>query len=379
MSLRQALATFASVAHKPHWLIAFSAGADSVLLLDLAVEAALRSADIRVTAFYLHHYSTPVESERRRAISFMASRARQLLGDRFAFCELSSDITMRAHRLRRSWEHTASLVRRRHLERLARRLGGAQVFTGHQLSDYRETLQLRAERCVPRSAWPALSVHDSNTDFLRPLAFFTREQVRAFARDRGLSWFEDPSNSDTSIARNRLRATEQPGENILVPPEHCTDTSQPKPRRVHPREMRMPETEWRNLAPVMRARAVYQAWQQLFIVKRFTRNDFARAQRLPFSLRPFFAHAENFPEGEFIVFRRGLGSMSLNSRATQNSMRGDAITRAVKLRQPYGHKAVTKIFSERRLSPRQRRLTWLEMADSPNEALRIFFPDGAVL
>ncbi len=379
MPLSQALDIFASAADNNHWLIAFSAGADSVLLLDLAVEAALRTASTRVTAFYLHHYPTRIESERRRVIDFMASRARQLLGDRFTFRDLASDVAVRAHRLRRSWEHTASLLRRRHLERLAHELGGAQVFTGHQLSDYAETLRLRAERGIPSSAWPALSIQDIATGFLRPLAFFTREQVRALALERNLRWFDDPSNQDTSFARNRVRAEIQPGGLGADWRQYAADNGQPMPRRVHARELQMPATAWRNLSPVMQARTIYRAWQQLAIVKRFTRNDFARAQRLPFSLPPFFVHTEMFSDGEYVVFRRGLGFMALSSPRTGSMLRGDAATRSVKLRQPYGHKSVTKIFSERRLSPRQRRLTWVEMSDNGNEALRIFFPDGAVL
>lgn len=378
MSVRQALATFRSVANNPHWLIAYSAGADSVLLLDLAIEAAHSRPKTSVTAFYLHHYSTAIEPERQRAIACSVSRATQMLGERFVFCEMRSDITPRAQRLRRSWEHTASLVRRRHLERLSYRLGTAQVFTGHQLSDYAETLQLRAERRIPSSAWPVLSVHDPITGFLRPLAYFTREQVRSLAHERGLTWFEDPSNSDTTVARNRVRA-EQNKPAVENLPAGSVEEKSPQLLRTHPREMRMSATEWLSLAPLARARTIYHAWQQLGIVKKFTRNDFVRALRLPFSRPPFFAHTEVFAEGEFIVFRRGLGSMALSQPATPLGIRGNSVTRSVTLRQPYGHKAVTKIFSERRLSPRQRRLTWLETGERPHEALRIFFPDGDVL
>ncbi|MFZ5629089.1 MAG: ATP-binding protein [Spirochaetota bacterium] len=379
MSFRQALATFESAAQNPHWLIAYSAGADSTLLLDLAVAAAQKLPKTRVTAFYLHHYSTAIEPERQRAIAFCTGRAKQMLRERFVFCERRCDITPRARCLRRSWEHTASLVRRRHLDRLSHRLGGAQVFTGHQLSDYHETLQLRAERGIPRSGWPDLSVQDNATGYLRPLAHCTREQVRSLARERGLVWFEDPANSDTAMARNRLRAEQTTPEQESMPAAGGEPKDQALLLRVHPREMRSSSVEWLGLAPAARARSIYLAWQKLGIVRKFTRNDFARAARLPFSLPPFFAHTEILPEGEFIIFRRGLGSMKLNAPATHRGLRGDAVTRSVTLRQPYGHKAVTKIFSERRLSPRQRRLTWLETADRPHEALRIFFPDGAVL
>ncbi len=379
MSDRQALATFVSASETPHWLVAYSAGADSTLLLDLALEAAAALPHVQVTAFYLHHYPTTTEPERTHAIEFMKRRAKQLLGERFSFCEMRSDITRRSLRLRRSWEHTASLVRRRHLVRLAEELGGAQVFTGHQLSDYVETLQLRAERRIPQEAWPSLSMQDSITGFQRPLAALSRSQVRALAGKRKLLWYEDPSNSDTRIARNRLRNLQDHGDLHVQHDAPGQRNNQPPLVRVHPRELRMPAAEWYQLANVAQARLVYYAWQLLFVVKRFTRNDFARAQRLPFSLPPLFVHAERLADGEFIIFRRGLGVFRQSAPVAENCLRGDAVTRSVTLRQPYGRKSVTKLFSERGLSPRQRRLTWVQMHSECNEAVRIFFPDGAVL
>lgn len=377
MSLRRALAAFETASQNDHWVIAYSAGADSALLLDLALAAASKLPQVRVTAVYLHHYGTELESERKRVIDFSTGRAKQMIGQRFSFCELRRDTARLARRLRRSWEHTASLWRRRQLERLSARLGGAQVFTGHQLSDYAETLQLRAERGIPASAWPLLSAHDAVTGFIRPLAYCTRRHVRSVVRQRRLAWYEDPSNSDLAIARNRLR---QHARHVSKPalPGSVAQTNELL-LRVHPREMRMPMAVWSGLTPVARARAIHQAWRQLSVVKKFTRNDFARAQRLPFSLPPLFVHAELMPEGEWIIFRRGLGAVPLNRQATPRGLRGDRVTRALTLRLPFGKKSVAKLFSERRLSCRQRRLTWIETGDGQNEALRVFFPDGAVL
>jgi hypothetical protein len=211
------------------------------------------------------------------------------------------------------------------------------------------------------------------------LALLTREQVRALARNRGLRWFEDPANSDTAIARNRLRVGVESNTSVFLPTEPLNENSLPWAKRLHARELRMPMTQWLKLTPVMRARAVHRAWQQLAIVKRFTRNDFARAQRLPFNLPPLFVHTERLAEGEFVIFRRGLGVFWRSLPPAENCLPGDAVTRSVTLRRPYGHKSVTKVFSERKVSPRQRRLTWIQMHNQRNEALRIFFPDGAVL
>jgi tRNA(Ile)-lysidine synthase TilS/MesJ len=89
-----------------------------------------------------------------------------------------ADIDRIAKRLGYSWEHTASLVRRKHLLRFADRESGGRpaVMTGHNFSDYLETLALRRARQIPETSMPALEFSDAYTGFLRPLYQLTREQ-----------------------------------------------------------------------------------------------------------------------------------------------------------------------------------------------------------
>lgn len=378
MPLTQALAVFTEHAKTPHWIVALSGGADSALLLELACVKASELGNVYVTAFYLHHYPTPLERERQRVLNFLAARAQRMLQDRFRLLTAQCDITARAARLGRSWEHAASLIRRRALEKLARQNDKAIIFTGHTLSDYFETLQLRKERRIPESAWPQPCAHDEATGFCRPLYYMSRDEVRHHARARGLLWFDDPTNADFAIARNRIRHAlhaGMPARPGMLPKRG--ESVMPTFLKVHWRELRLAHADWSKLDSVARARLVYRAWQKLGIVKRFTRGDFARARRLPFALPPYFVHEEEIAGTRWIIFRRGLGATtSGNFFPPKNSLRGDEITRALKIRMPYGRKSVTKILSERKLSPRQRRLTRILLNPSGDAAIVIYFPEG---
>lgn len=359
-------------------ILAFSGGADSLLALELAAEAA--PAPCEVIAWYCHHYSTPIEPEREAVFNRTIERFSKRLGTRFRFLQHKADIDRIAARLCYSWEHTASLVRRKYLLRLRDQhtAGGlAAVITGHNYSDYLETLALRRARQIPEAAMPALAFSDIHTGFLRPLYTLQREEVRTAAAKRGLTAYDDPANSDMQFARNRIRVSLPAAQS--APDLSTQRTPDAALNRVHRRELQMPFAQWNQMPLADRANTVFAAFRRLAVVKKFTRNHFARAHKLPFRLPPFFAHAENTTAGSAVVFRRGLGAhVGLPPRESEACLRGDQVSRRVTIAAPFGHKSVAKIFSERRLSPRERRRTLVYLsAEQSNLAVRLVLPEGS--
>ncbi|MGR9394769.1 tRNA lysidine(34) synthetase TilS [Rhizobium leguminosarum] len=80
------------------------------------------------------------------------------------------------------------------------------IVTGHTLDDQRETLQMRGMRTEQVSTGIADAVlFDRRFWILRPLLFSTREDIRAFLKERGVPWIDDPSNEDTKYERVRMR------------------------------------------------------------------------------------------------------------------------------------------------------------------------------
>lgn len=380
-----------------HWVVAFSGGADSLLLLSLCADVLKTKNKSSLTALYLHHYSNPIEAERRAVFDKITRTLTVLLGDRFRFVSETADIEKITSRLKYSWEHTASLVRRKRLALLSEKKESCRVMTGHNLSDYYETLALRRKRKIPQSAWPPLTEYDPTDGTMRPLARLDRKTVRALAQERSLLWYEDPANADTRFLRNTVRQAMGSGaQNVITitnadnAPNVITITNQNAPQnvitppflRVGPRELRLRTAQWTPLPPSAQARLVYTAWKKLRIANRFTVNDFNRARLLPFCLPPYFVHHERENTDNYIVFRRGLGerinvvaSLDL-SRENENCLRGDRVTRSLTIQKSYGRKSVAKIFSELRLSSRQRRLTWVLLTEDKKNALQIYFPEG---
>lgn len=359
-------------------IVAFSGGADSLMALELAAEAAPPPCE--VIAWYCHHYSTSIERERQAVFDQTIDRIGRLLGARFRFLVHRADIGRIAARLGYSWEHTASLVRRKYLLRLRDRLaadGLAAVITGHNYSDYLETLALRRARQVPDAALPALASSDIHTGFLRPLYTLRRDEVRAAVAERGLTAYDDPANSDMQFARNRIRASAPAAQAAPELPAHrAPDTVF---NRVHRRELQLPFAQWNQMPDVDRANTVFTAFRSLAVAKKFTRNQFARAHKLPFRLPPFFAHAETTTAGSAVVFRRGLGAhVDIPPRESEACLRGDQVSRRITIATPFGHKSVAKLFSERRLSPRERRRTLVYLsAEQNNLAVRLVLPGGS--
>lgn len=312
--------------------------------------------------WYLHHYAKPIEPE--RAAVFAAAT------QKFSTAKLlqeQADVSQVATRLGYSWEHAASIIRRKRLNRLVMGLGNtASVITGHTYSDYLETLELRRLRKIPSSGFPGLSDRDLISGFYRPLYQMTREAVRSECLKLGLVYFDDPSNNDLNVQRNHVRKT----IDMAVAPS-LPQSDRPEVPPVG-REYSIARSTFEARSPAAQAREVYTAFRRLAVVRKFTRNDFMRACRLPFARPPFFAHAE----GDRVVFRRGLGnSVSLPVPEFLPFLRGNQVTRSLKLQKKFGRKSVAKIFSEKKLSPRDRRRT-LVYLDSHGTVETIEFPQG---
>ncbi|MFF0951195.1 tRNA lysidine(34) synthetase TilS [Rhizobium leguminosarum] len=80
------------------------------------------------------------------------------------------------------------------------------IVTGHTFDDQRETLAMRGMRTEQVSTGIADAVlFDRRFWILRPLLFSTRADIRAFLKEQGVPWIDDPSNEDTKYERVRMR------------------------------------------------------------------------------------------------------------------------------------------------------------------------------
>src|SRR3954471_22708782 len=160
-------------------LVLLSGGADSVCLLDMARR---RGAD--VSALHVNYGLRESADE-----------------DEQVCRSLFPDLIVERVGLPRQGNMQA-LAREARYE-LAEKHALGDYATGHTLSDQAETVLMRL--CSSPGRKGLLGMAPRRGRLIRPLLDMTREETRAYCRQHGLEWREDPTNADTSFTRARVR------------------------------------------------------------------------------------------------------------------------------------------------------------------------------
>ena len=164
-------------------LVMVSGGGDSVALLDVAVRL---GAD--VSALHVN-YGLRDDSGLDEAL------VREL-------CE-QLGVPLSVERVRLGAEGNLQERARDARYALAEGLAAGDYAAAHTASDQAETVLYRLAVSPGSRALHGMSPRRGR--LVRPLLAVTREEVRAYLRDRGLEWREDPSNADRRFARARVR------------------------------------------------------------------------------------------------------------------------------------------------------------------------------
>lgn len=193
-ALRTAL--FASLADEPPpWLLAFSAGLDSTVLLH-AVRRTFPSHALHV--LHVHHGL----QEGANAWAQAACREASALG-----LQVTVERLQPPARFPQGSEAWARDERQRALERYAKEHSIRSVLLAHHQQDQAETLLINLIRGTGvdgLSAMPRL-LQRSGLRWLRPLLGIPRSSLIEQAQHWKLAWVDDPSNTDPSLLRNRIR------------------------------------------------------------------------------------------------------------------------------------------------------------------------------
>lgn len=192
------------VAQEGLTLVGCSGGADS---LALAVAAAWHhqrasgpTASARIGAVVVDHRIHPESAE----VAFRAAEQLKGLGldpVRIVTAEVDSDSP--------DGPEAAARTGRYHAFRAAmRELGSERMLLGHTKDDQAEQVLLGLVR---GSGTRSLSgIPAARGPFRRPLLGITRDQTEAICRHAGLSWWEDPANTDPRYLRSRIRSQIMP-------------------------------------------------------------------------------------------------------------------------------------------------------------------------
>ena len=180
------------------WAVAFSGGADSLVLL-LLVWALWPARRKKLTALHFNHRLRAAASDRdERYCRDVAVR----LGSRIRVGQWKQGVPGASEAEARAARHAFFAAE---LSRLRARV----LWLGHQQDDIAETMFMRLARgsgtaglAAPR---PVQVMSDSRIH-LRPLLSFKKSELVAHLRGERLSWREDASNAQGDYLRNRMRA-----------------------------------------------------------------------------------------------------------------------------------------------------------------------------
>ncbi|MEL6954783.1 MAG: tRNA lysidine(34) synthetase TilS [Pseudomonadota bacterium] len=185
----EALSRFALTPHAPV-LLACSGGGDSTAMLHLS---AAQLGPERLHVVSINH------NLRAQAADEIAALARQCEG--LGVTHRSVDWTWSG---RGNLQAQARQARRNILLAEAARLGAGAVFLGHTQDDQAETVLMRLARGSGTDGLAGMA--EAEPPIFRPLLGARRADLRAWLTARGLTWSEDPSNSDLRFDRVKARA-----------------------------------------------------------------------------------------------------------------------------------------------------------------------------
>lgn len=191
------------------YLVAVSGGRDSVALLDLLHELGYR----KLVIVHLNHKLRGLESTGD-------ARFVKALGKRLGISVVaaSEDVAKLAKLENCSVEAAARIARHRFFFEAASKHRCRRIFLGHHADDQAETVLMHlcrgsGARGLRGMKESTLLERDSNKkplELIRPILGIRRDEIDAYASQRGIFYREDASNASNEYVRNRVR-------NVLMP------------------------------------------------------------------------------------------------------------------------------------------------------------------
>lgn len=179
-------------------VVAVSGGPDSVALLHLLWRL---KGDLGVDLHVAHLDHRLREEESRADAAFVLSLAKRL--GLQATVE-SRDVLATWRQTGGSIEEVARRVRYEFLERVAERVGGDKIATGHHADDQAETVLLWLVRGAGTAGLAGIPGVRSQR-VARPLIEIRRAEIEEYLNQQGLNPCQDSSNLETTYLRNKIR------------------------------------------------------------------------------------------------------------------------------------------------------------------------------
>ena len=183
-------------------LVAVSAGLDSVVLLNILLE--LR--EYFNLKLFVSHYDHKIRKNSVEDALFVYRLCKEKGLPLFI---ASASVPRYAKREGLSLEMAGRELRYRAWYHLAKTYDFQKIALAHHLDDLTEEIFMRIIRGTGRRGLAGIPLKREDL-LVRPLLFLTKEEIRNYAQEKGLSWRDDPTNEDLRFLRNKVR-------HILIP------------------------------------------------------------------------------------------------------------------------------------------------------------------
>ncbi len=175
-------------------LVAFSGGLDSTVLLSLFVKLKKITPHFQLRAIHIHHGISPNAD----SWALHCQQVCQQLGIPLIIEKIAFDRVKNIEANARTARYQAI---KQHLQQ------DEVLTTAHHQNDVVETFFLNLKRGSGLQGLSAMQRESQlwEMSILRPLLYFSREQLEIYARSEKLAWIEDESNQQNHYDRNFLR------------------------------------------------------------------------------------------------------------------------------------------------------------------------------
>lgn len=178
-------------------VVGVSTGVDSMVLLTL-LENLPRSKRPQIVIAHVNH-KLRKQSEEEQAFIEAYAKEHHL--------KLEIEVWPVAKHPKTGIENAARKVRYNFFTRIAKQTGARFLFTAHHADDQAETFLLKLVRGGSLQQLKGIGARQltEQTQIQRPLLNFSKIQIREFATLNHVKWYEDQTNADQNLARNRMR------------------------------------------------------------------------------------------------------------------------------------------------------------------------------
>ncbi|WP_429970538.1 tRNA lysidine(34) synthetase TilS [Fructilactobacillus sp. Tb1] len=176
-------------------VVAVSTGIDSMVLLNLMQHLTNNHPRI-IVAHVNHQLRQQSELEEQFLRDYCARHDLELVVKRWHHPELASGMEEQARKFRYAFFQEVMEQHEAHI-----------LVTAHQQNDQAETVLMKLARSgnlkEVTGIAPVRDFHHGK--LVRPLLAFSRHQIEQYAHDNQINWFEDATNHDDAVQRNRIR------------------------------------------------------------------------------------------------------------------------------------------------------------------------------